>query len=915
MVAIRWLSWFVLVVVCLLTSRPMEAAESLDRLAHEYHDIVRPLVERLCTDCHAPDAPEGELDLERFGSFDAVRRDPAPWQSVAKMVRQGEMPPEGSEELAAEEKQALLGWLDRYLEAEALASAGDPGPVVLRRLNNAEYTYAIRDLTGVAIDPAREFPVDGAAGEGFTNTGGALAMSTALVEKYLAAAKEVASHAVLTPEGVRFSLGRTRREWSNELLSEIRVIYLRHTTGAADMSRLNRWDGLNPLEATEADGKVELVPYFRALVVHRERLLADAASAEGIAEEEGINAKYFSLLARMLVGEEPASPLVASLRTRWREASGRNVRAIVRDIRKWQEQLWRFQTVGQFGTIRPWQVANNPRIESLALGGRIVAGEGEASPEMVVAYDDFRRYFPANMCYPRIVPVDEVVTLVLLHREDGELRRLMLSDEEGARLDRLWDELHFVSEDALVSVEALEQLLEYATQDSTPALFDPMREPIARNAARHREQVQQAEPKQLQAVVDLARRAYRRPLEEREESDLRALYGKLRSEKVPHDEAIRLVLARVLVAPEFLYRLEKPGPGSERGRVSDWELATRLSLFLWSSIPDDRLLELAGKGELSRDEVLRGEVARMLRDPKAERMAVEFGCQWLHVRGFDQFDEKSERHFPEFAELKGDMYEETVRMWGHMIREDASLLDLITGDYTFLNERLAKFYGVPNVTGPDWRKVDGVGEYGRGGILTHATVLATQSGASRTSPILRGNWLAETMLGERLPRPPKDVPTLPDDLPEGLTERELIELHAKDPSCAKCHVRIDPYGFALEGFDAIGRRRTTDGDGEPLDLAAILPDGAKLDGHESVKIYLSTARRDDVVRQFCRKLLGYALGRSVQLSDEPLLAEMQQKLAANGYRFSVAVEAIVLSDQFRQIRGRDEIRLDPAAEE
>src|SRR5690606_24224176 len=249
------------------------------------------------------------------------------------------------------------------------------------------------------------------------------------------------------------------------------------------------------------------------------------------AAEAKLNAKYFGILARMLVAEEPMTPLVASLRMRWRVASDRNVRGMVRDIRRWQERLWRFQTVGQFGTIRPWQVPHNPRIESLVLGGRIVVGEGEATPEMVAAYDDFRHYFPAAMCYPQIVPVDEVVTLVLLHREDGELRRLMLSEKEGERLDRLWEELHFVSEDALVSVEALEQLLEYATQDSTPALFNPMKEPIARNAARHRERVKQAEPKHLQAVVEFAQRAYRRPLEETEEADLRGLYAKLRSEK------------------------------------------------------------------------------------------------------------------------------------------------------------------------------------------------------------------------------------------------------------------------------------------------------------------------------------------------------------------------------------------------
>jgi hypothetical protein len=210
MFATRTVPCFVLLIALALSApRSVVAAETMETLGHEYHDDVRPLIERLCADCHATGAPEGELDLERFGSFDRVRSDPAPWQLVAKMVRQGEMPPEGSEGLSADEKRGLLDWLDRYLQAEALAGAGDPGPVVLRRLNNAEYTYAIRDLTFMTLDPAREFPVDGAAGEGFTNAGGALSMSTALVEKYLAGAKEVASHAVL-PTGFAFRWERRR---------------------------------------------------------------------------------------------------------------------------------------------------------------------------------------------------------------------------------------------------------------------------------------------------------------------------------------------------------------------------------------------------------------------------------------------------------------------------------------------------------------------------------------------------------------------------------------------------------------------------------------------------------------------------------------------------------------------------------
>jgi hypothetical protein len=203
--------------------------------------------------------------------------------------------------------------------------------------------------------------------------------------------------------------------------------------------------------------------------------------------------------------------------------------------------------------------------------------------------------------------------------------------------------------------------------------------------------------------------------------------------------------------------------------------------------------------------------------------------------------------------------------------------------------------------------VEGVKQYSRGGILAQATTLAKQSGASRTSPILRGNWISEVLLGERLPNPPKGVPPLPDDesATEGLTVRQLVEKHTTDPKCAGCHRRIDPYGFALEAFDAIGRRRTTDLGDRPIDTQVKAMDGAEFEGLEGLRDYLLTKRRDSFVRQFCRKLLGYSLGRSVQLSDEPLLDEMQNTLAANDYNVSIAVEMIVKSPQFREIRGME----------
>jgi hypothetical protein len=224
-----------------------------------------------------------------------------------------------------------------------------------------------------------------------------------------------------------------------------------------------------------------------------------------------------------------------------------------------------------------------------------------------------------------------------------------------------------------------------------------------------------------------------------------------------------------------------------------------------------------------------------------------------------------------------------------------------------LNEALAKHYGIPGVTGPEWRRVDGVKKYGRGGILGLAATLAKQSGASRTSPILRGNWVAEALLGDKLPRPPKNVPQLPDDeaATQGLTMRQLVERHTSDPRCASCHSRIDAFGYALEAYDAIGRRRDRDLGDRPINTAARLRDGTEFDGLDGLRRYLGTTRRDALIRQFCKKLLGYALGRGTQLSDLPLLEEMEQTLEKHNYRFEALLETVVSSRQFREIRGKD----------
>jgi hypothetical protein len=1386
-----------LILIFLFSLAKVNGAEKPEGFARK----IRPVLKQYCFPCHSSEKHKGDFDMERFGSLADVKHQPKIWQRVAEQLANNEMPPEEKPQPSPDEKSRITSWLSGVLSEVARERAGDPGPVVLRRLSNAEYTYTIQDLTGVdSLQPAREFPVDGAAGEGFMNTGQALVMSPALVTKYLDAAKDIAGHMVLLPDGMRFSAKTTRRDWTAEIMKEIRDFYAQF----ADAKGAEKVNLQGIVFETNEGGRLPVEPYLAAALFAQDSARGKM-SVDELARQRGLNAKYLENLVAMLQAKGP-SLLLDSLRARWRGAKTNEAAAIATEVAHWQKALWKFNTVGHIGKLNgpkswmeplnplvshqdfriklptapdntevtlylvasdagdgnekdfviwdrprlvapgapdlslrdardiggeltqrrervfahtakvleisadaaagstpidvaavagrtgidadslgawlrylgvgatngvaidsyftnhltklsnydfingwgssdtPLMVANssdqhvripgnmkpqsiavhpsptlaacvgwsspisgtmriqasvthahpecgngvtwalelrrgptrqrfasgtaqggsevkigpfenvaiqqgdlisvligprdgnhscdltavdltltsrdengrtwdlaadvspdvlaaNPHADKLGNAGvwhfytepdnstvtripassllakwqstpsaaeksklanelekmlasgvkpvsgpdaelyqqltsfrgplfqgiataeksplagstttpasqpswgldperfgrhpngesreaaslcvrapsvieiqlpaSLVAGcefvtsgrldpatgaEGsvqlqvltnkpsaragliagtvtetlnnavwtsdnrqisddtpivvvdgsQARKRMEAAFDDFRRWFPAALCYAKIVPVDEAITLTLFHREDEPLARLMLDDAQKAKLDRLWDQLRYVSQDALTLVDAFEQLWQYATQDADPKVFEPLRKPIQDGAAALRKRLKETEPMHVQAVLDLATRAYRRPVTAGEREELLGLYRKFRDEELSHDEAVRLMMARVLVAPAFLYRAETPGPGKTQGPLNDWELANRLSYFLWSSMPDAELSAAAAAGKLHQPKILAAQTERMLVDARVRRLAIEFACQWLHVRDFDTLDEKSERHFPTFGALRSPMYEETIRFFADLFQSNGSVLAILDADYSFLNEPLAKHYGIPGVTGEEWRKVSGMKKFSRGGILGQATVLAKQSGASRTSPILRGNWVAEALLGDKLPRPPKDVPRLPEDeATENLTVRQLTEKHTTDPRCAGCHVRIDAFGFALEEFDSIGRYRERDLGDRPIDARAKIKDGTELDGFNGLRSYLVTKRRDDFLKQFCRKLLGYSLGRSVQLSDEPLLTQMREKLKANGYHFDTAIDSIVMSRQFREIRGKE----------
>ena len=525
---------------------------------------------------------------------------------------------------------------------------------------------------------------------------------------------------------------------------------------------------------------------------------------------------------------------------------------------------------------------------------------------------EFRALFPPAVLFQPIIPRDAQGSVFLYRREDEPLRRLLLDDAGRAEIDRLWSELEFVSEQALATPTAYAGLVQYYRKpnDGARIMFfyiQEFEEQILREEKEFLATQVAAEPKQLESLLAFAARAWRRPLTANEREAILASYRADRAEGVKHDPAFRAALARVLSSPWFLYRVEQPSAGQRWQPVSGDELATRLSFLLWDSIPDDELRAKAAN--LHEPGVMEEQLRRMLKDGRMRGMAEEFGARWLGVRDFAANHGRSLKHFPEFTPVLRDaLAEEPVRFFEDLLMNDRPIADVIATDAVVINDVLAKHYGIPGVTGPEWQRVEKVSGYGRGGFLGFGAVIAKQSAAARTSPIKRGAWLVQ-VLGERLPKVPPDVPPLPETPPAGLSVREITERHRADSKCAGCHVRIDPYGMAMERFDAIGRLRPAS-ELKPGDTKGTLRDGTEIDDIAGLRTHFAGPRREDVLRTLARKLTGYALGRAVMTSDRKLVDEVTKTMTSGG-RWSDVLLVIVRSEQFRCIRPTSAVAATP----
>jgi mono/diheme cytochrome c family protein len=400
----------------------------------------------------------------------------------------------------------------------------------------------------------------------------------------------------------------------------------------------------------------------------------------------------------------------------------------------------------------------------------------------------------------------------------------------------------------------------------------------------------------------LARRAYRRPTTNAEVETLLGFYKQGRVDG-SFEHGIEMALRAMLTSPAFLFRIEREPDQARTYRIDDLDLASRLSFFLWSSIPDDQLLDAATKGRLKDSAVLEQQVRRMLADERADALVNNFAAQWLYLRNLDSAKPDS-RLFPDFDDnLRQAFRRETELLFESVMKDNRSVLDLLRADYTFVNERLAKHYGIPNVYGSHFRRVELGPNHVRGGLLGQGSIMTVTSYANRTSPVRRGQWILENLLGTPVPPPPVNVPPLPENEPGAkiLTMRERMVQHRANAVCASCHQLMDPVGLATENFDAIGRYRTQSEAGGPVDASGGLPDGSTFDG--AIGLRKAVLNRPELfVSTLTEKLMTYALGRGIEYYDAPAVRDITRRARTDDYRFSSVVLGIVNSTPFRMRR-------------
>jgi mono/diheme cytochrome c family protein len=803
-----------------------------------FHDSVQPFFAKNCYQCHNTKLNTGGLNLEAYTTPDAATKNRDKFEIVLQKLQSGEMPPKGLPRPSDAELKVVVGWIRSEFDRADASVKPSPGRVTARRLNRAEYDNTVRDLLGVDFHPAEDFPQDD-SGYGFDNNGDTLSLSPVLMEKYLAAAEKVTHTAIFGQENLKPTVVRHQPPY-------------REGTDGGNNSRF-----LDKLPWTITD--YDLTGLTLPSSVHMMHRFPVEGDYEFRISPEGNRPRPSEpfLVAVWIDGKQTATVMFeATTNGTGLEGLDQTVVAHAPAGQHWVAASALRQYEGlpaKYGGLKPTNQPDPPPAQGRG-GFQLPA---DATPEQKAAF---------------------------------EARQKAGAGGRGGRAAR---------PPQITDVSFRINFVEI----SGP--FKPKTGPSAESLRKIFVCKERTETCARRIVTDLAQRAYRRPATSQETSDLLALVSGDRKQGASFEQSVGIAIEAMLVSPNFLFRIENdpnPGPGGDpEHRIGQFELASRLSYFLWSSMPDDELLRCAEQKTLSNTQMLNAEVKRMLRDPKANALVENFGGQWLRFRALEsvQPDPVIFMAFNDY--LRISMQRETEMFLQNLLTSDASILDLLNGKYSFLNEELAQFYGIPEVKGPEFRKVDLTGTP-RGGVLTQGSVLTATSYATRTSVVQRGKWVLENLLNAPVPPPPPGVPPL-DDAKVGtsMSQRQQMEQHRANPVCAACHARMDPIGFGLENFDAIGRWRTQDGK-FPIDASGILPDGKRFNGPDELKSIL-LENRDAFTRCVTEKMLIYALGRGLEPYDRQAVNTIAAQAAKNDYRISSLVLGIANSLPFQARKG------------
>ncbi len=965
-------TWLVLATVVLTLSMDAVGAEQPDEstLSTQFDQTIVPFLRTYCTSCHGRDAPEAQLDLTVYGAIADVASAHLTWETILERLEAREMPPEDADRQPTDKQRGeVIRWLKTFREYQASRGAGDPGAVLPRRLSNAEYNYTIRDLTGVDIRPADAFPVDPANEAGFDNSAESLLMSPALLNKYLEAARQVVQHLVLTPDGLAFASYPITADTDRDKYCTNRILdfYRRQPTDYAEyflacwLRRVSaRRQSLEQIATARGISAKYLTNVWSLLT--RESAAGPVAKLQamwnGLPADEAEFERAQSGCDRM---RDFVTQLRVKLQPEFERLRGGGIQEFsqVFVLRKNRQQAaHRMSMDAEVLIAAPDESGREVDLDL------VIPAQPAERERTVASFELFCRIFP-DAFYISERDSERFAqgkregrflsagfhSMTGYFRDDLPLYELIL-DEAGQReLDALWREFDFVTsapmrqyasflwyergESGFMRTGEFDRFRAEDKSAASAAMIEKLKgiylakarqqdagEDVLEAAEDHfriiNEQIRQvermraeAQPRHLEAVQRFAQRAYRRPISNAERNALAAFYRALRDrEGLDHEQAIRDTLVSVLVSPHFCFRLDLGGIGEGTRSLTDYELATRLSYFLWSSMPDEELLSAAAAGTLRQQEGLLEQTHRMLQDPRVVGFATEFVGNWLDFRRFEEHQGVDRETFPTFtARLRQAMFEEPIHFFLDVVQHDRPVLDFLYADHTFVNAELAKHYGVEFGVGDaaQWIRVDDASRFGRGGLLPMSVFLTKNSPGLRTSPVKRGYWVVRQLLGERIPPPPPDVPELPDnerDLGE-LSLRETLAKHREHKSCAGCHDRFDAFGLVFENYGPVGELREKDMGGRAVDTSATFPGGGPGEGLDGLRQFLRAHRQRDFLENLCRKLLSYSLGRTLLPTDDGLVSTMLQQLETNDYRAGKLIECIVTSPQFLNKRGTE----------